>query len=565
MIRFILMACVAVLLTTASAGNAEESRDLFGVWCSYRGIRDPSQLRQKCPWLKGTLVQLKWNQLEPQDNKFDWAYFDGAIEKWSQAGFFIMFQVWAGPASPEWLYEAGVPTVKTTGKGNSSKRPHDTFPYYLDPYYKDAYHRMIRAVAAHVDSLSPSVREKIICIQSAEGSTGDQGSYKGKPLDDKFILSEKDWNQFKRETWLLLDELYRDKQPQIQVLITVTSREDINEGNSGWLLEHLPHVWRKATGPCQMYQMRDELIRLKCGDPLYNDLDVSGHVRTRCRGELSLSDAPWFQEAPTWNMYWLNLWVLHFGVDMFMQRASLGEDPRYTEAFQFFSRYAGRKDPTTAPGAWCALRDGLDASDHDRFPDNRFGPDSDSKQRAVRIAEAFASQGAHQGDPDGLAERANPKALNDVGVRIWAGNYGRFLVQYDPNGTSRGCWRVGPKDQPYGRFARAFDTKAGKNTMFFDIVDRFFGGAPLNGAAPVNVRVVYFDKGTGTWSLRYDAVAGTKTAVTVTKTDTNRWKETTVEVSDGYFGNRCPHHTDLMLVGDGQTDTQFHLIELTRR
>ena len=92
-----------------------------------------------------------------------------------------------------------------------------------------------------------------------------------------------------------------------------------------------------------MYQMRDELIRLKCGDPLYNDLDANGHVRTRCRGELSLSDAPWFQEAPAWNMYWLNLWVLHFGVDMFMQRASLGEDPRYTEAFQFFSRYAGQE------------------------------------------------------------------------------------------------------------------------------------------------------------------------------------------------------------------------------
>ena len=108
---------------------------------------------------------------------------------------------------------------------------------------------MIRAVAAHVDLLPRTVREKIICIQSAEGSTGDQGAYKGRPLDDKFVLSENDWNQFKRETWLLLDELYRDKKPKIQALITVTSRENISEGNSGWLLEHLPHVWRKATGP----------------------------------------------------------------------------------------------------------------------------------------------------------------------------------------------------------------------------------------------------------------------------------------------------------------------------
>ena len=38
----------------------------------------------------------------------------------------------------------------------------------------------------------------------------------------------------------------------------------------------------------------------------------------------------------------------------------------------------------------------------------------------------------------------------------------------------------------------------------------------------------------------------------------------TVEIKDGHFGNRCPNHTDLMLVNTGNEDTLFHLIELTR-
>jgi hypothetical protein len=156
----------------------------------------------------------------------------------------------------------------------------------------------------------------------------------------------------------------------IHVLITVGAREDQEDeqSNSAWLLKRLPHVSRKATGPCQMYQMRGENERLKVGDPFYFTVDVGGEPLTRCRGELSVSESGWFQEAPVWNMYWMNLWVLHFGVDMFMVKNPVAEDARYEEGFRFFTRYGGIMDPAAAPGAWCALRDGLDGNDHQRFP-----------------------------------------------------------------------------------------------------------------------------------------------------------------------------------------------------
>ena len=221
----------------------------------------------------------------------------------------------------------------------------------------------------------------------------------------------------------------------------------------------------------------------------------------------------WFQEAPVWNLYWLNLWGLHFGLDILQHQTGAFED-RHREGFLFYSRYGGEKDAATSPGAWCALRDDLDVADFQRFPAAAFGPgklrgsrqeQADGLKRTLNIAKAFEPRGAVQGDPEkGMAvvmQNRGAKLMNDVGWNIEAGNCRRYLTQYDPNGTSQGYWRVGPKDQPYGRFARGFDAAGGRNAMYFDIDDRFFGGKPLDGAYPVRIRVLYFDSGNGSWEV----------------------------------------------------------------
>jgi len=202
---------------------------------------------------------------------------------------------------------------------------------------------------------------------------------------------------------------------------------------------------------------------------------------------------------------------------------------------------------------------------------------SDIDQRAataakngLNIAKAFSEYGARMGETEvctagAHAWRSEAKALNDVARDVWPGNYRMYLYQYDPNETSQGCWRVGSTDEPYGRFARGFDHRHGKDAMYFDIDDGFFHDKPLAGQYPVKVRVVYFDKGTGSWSLVYDAIGSPQqTADTVKKTDSGTWKEKTVTIADGHFGNRAPHQTDLMLVNADDEDDLFHMIELTR-
>jgi hypothetical protein len=65
--------------------------------------------------------------------------------------------------------------------------------------------------------------------------------------------------------------------------------------------------------------------------------------------------------------------------------------------------------------------------------------------------------------------------------------------------------------------------------------------------------------------LKYDAQDDSqKTAFTVTKTNTGRWLEKVATISDGYFGNRMPNKSDLMLMNLDAEDDTFHMIELTR-
>jgi hypothetical protein len=101
--------------------------------------------------------------------------------------------------------------------------------------------------------------------------------------------------------------------------------------------------------------------------------------------------------------------------------------------------------------------------------------------------------------------------------------------------------------------------------MYFRIDDDFFFNQALDGAYPVKIRVVYLDKGTGSWALKYDAVGNPqKVAYTVTKGNTGVWKEKTVVIDDGYFGHRCPHDTDIVLANTDSEDDAFHMVEVTR-
>merc|ERR1711998_40748 len=92
-------------------------------------------------------------------------------------------------------------------------------------------------------------------------------------------------------------------------------------------------------------------------------------------------------------------------------------------SFQHYHTHAGAKVVADAPGAWIQLRDALDYSDTERFPEAEFGlAQKSNKQRLEKIIAKFAHFGAGVDDPhSAMACRADAryrKGLNQIGWRI---------------------------------------------------------------------------------------------------------------------------------------------------
>ena len=211
----------------------------------------------------------------------------------------------------------------------------------------------------------------------------------------------------------------------------------------------------------------------------------------------------------------------------------------------------------------------LDSADTVRFPECAYGKATQSNaERVKKIESEFKKYGAKVGDLDAATSLKGPnylldaKAMNDVGFGLIARNYGRFITQIDANQTSVGLWRVGPVDQPYGRYARAFENSSGRNRLYFDLDDAFL---PQKAKAPITLKIIYLDQGAGKFSIRYDSSSNPdKIAATVTKTNSGKWVEKNITIADGAFANKGPRNSDFSLVNEDGEDDVFHMIEITK-
>lgn len=531
-----------------------------GIWAMWGGSGISNADK---PWYKGCMGTTNWKTIEPVQGKFDFSEMDKFLNEAAKNNLYIGYMVYVGASTPAWLYEIEVPKVHVDGT---------VYPFYLNETYKTLLKTMINKVVEHIQSYPPDLQKRIAFMQCPAGTSGDPQPWNGTPDEPEYNIGRNspEWEAYNKEIFSAYVEAYSILDSPISLLMKP------NEDNFNKLNNTVPNLFVKTYTVAQGCQTRDDLKT----EWLRNAINKFHNGKAvRARGEMThidLKTSDWFDEAPIWNIYSECVWSLTYGMDVLNLREShfLGDEGKAnTKAFEFYSAYAGYKAAEDSHGAWCALRDGLDYDDKVRFPENKFGNVADGKNinRYLNIANAFADRGAKMGETDlcwadGVTWTKQAKAINDVCRRPWKDNYGMFMAQFDPNGTSVGCWRVGSKDEPYGRFSRAFDHASGKDKMFFDIDDAFFFNKPLAAEYPVTVRVIYFDKGTGTWELQYDAIGNaTKKAISVKKTDTGKWKDISLELKDANFGNGCPNKTDLMLVNTDSEDDIFHLVEVTRK
>ncbi|MCX7012843.1 MAG: beta-galactosidase [Candidatus Sumerlaeota bacterium] len=557
---------IALLAVPAAELRAEVNRDAYGIW-----VRGKNYDLSEFPY-RGVEVDPAWADIEPSEGVFDWRDFDAGLEKATDLGFYTFISINVGPMSPMWLYDIGIPKVMTQHRVRTGP-----YPYYLDPRHVSYYHRLIEEFGRHVRSLPARLTDRIVFVQVKTGSTGDEAPYKGPPSPAQYAITKEQWDDFRLAAFKEFNAAFQEG-PGAVIPLMFNAILD-NESLLDWVSKNVKGGWgHKMGGYGQCYQLNDEAER---------GLDYLPHLLDPAPGEYEFfsrceMDQGWKGGifAPNIRMafYWTGLSALHSGLSMWNLSETAREwcrDNKYWDFAYFFDKYAGQTHSAAAAGAFCALREGLDSADTEKFPEAQFGAaDIKNKERYLAICAAYAGRGAKMDDVDGVLagqvnQRSSQKGLNDAGWMIFRGNYERFLHQIDADTTSVGWWRVGgevAESTPvYARFARGFDRANGKDAMYFDIKDSFFSGKPLNGAYPMTVRVVYYDKGTGQCSLQYDATDNPKkTAYIVTKTNSGTWKEKIVTLTDANFGNRGPRGADLTLANADAEDDIFHMVEVTR-
>ena len=535
------------LFAAMATGGAAEGKPGYGIssWAGWK----PGQISQaECPELRSVPLILKWDSLEPASGRYAFAEELGRpLQAAQEGGLYITLMIWVGPAAPEWIYQNGVPRVITNRNVNALGQKTDgqkEYPYYLHPEYKKRFMGLIDAFGKYVSALPPALRARIVFVQCAEGSTGDGQPYKGKPLDQKYAISDEVWNDFRLEAW----KRYRDAVPGIPILVN----SDANGGlETQWLLENMDVIALKQGMFSHGFQVSDNGERLA----KFQALEAAAKQRGKLvltRGEMDgeLFEMGWSKRNIPQALYWSGIFATHCRLDIWNVPYQALKDRANWPAGAFFNKYAGHKDPATAPAAFCALRDGLDASDFNRFPAAEFGGKPGQKKevdRYLRITKAYASYGALMADPEkaiggGMINRKS-SGPNDVGWDILSGNYSRFLTQIEPGSGDVGRWNI--DESIYGRFGRAFEHQSGKKQLRFQLDPRF-------AAKQVKVSVTYLDQGTGSWSI---GIPGKEGATRIQNTNSRDWRTQVVSLSG---------MTELVLNYETGDNTLFHLIEVER-
>ena len=535
------------LFAAVATGGAAEAKPGYGIssWAGWK----PGQISQaECPELRSVPLILKWDSLEPASGRYAFAEELGRpLQAAQEGGLYITLMIWVGPAAPEWIYQNGVPRVITNRSVNALGQKTDgqkEYPYYLHPEYKKRFMGLIDAFGKYVSALPPALRARIVFVQCAEGSTGDGQPYKGKPLEQKYAISDEVWNDFRLAAW----KRYRDAVPGIPILVN----SDANGGlETQWLLENMDVIALKQGMFSHGFQVSDNGERLA----KFQALEAAAKQRGKLvltRGEMDgeLFEMGWSKRNIPQALYWSGIFATHCRLDIWNVPYQALKDRANWPAGAFFNKYAGHKDPATAPAAFCALRDGLDASDFNRFPAAEFGGKPGQKKevdRYLRITKAYASYGALMADPEkaiggGMINRKS-SGPNDVGWDILSGNYSRFLTQIEPGSGDVGRWNI--DESIYGRFGRAFEHQSGKKQLRFQLDPRF-------AAKQVKVSVTYLDQGTGSWSI---GIPGKEGATRIQNTNSRDWRTQVVSLSGV---------TELVLNYETGDNTLFHLIEVER-
>ncbi|MBM3861140.1 MAG: hypothetical protein FJ395_16045 [Verrucomicrobia bacterium] len=154
------MRALVALLMLATAccmgGDAGRAPNVEGVVLLHQGDWPPDVVEtfHKVPWLDAASIRLKWSELEPRDQEFNWAPFDkllAEVKKYNAAHpgarRTLHIRPMAGVHCPRWFEQAGVRFYDTTHRiGKTRNAPIHVPVPYDNPEFLKQLRQLYRAM-----------------------------------------------------------------------------------------------------------------------------------------------------------------------------------------------------------------------------------------------------------------------------------------------------------------------------------------------------------------------------------------------------------------------------------
>lgn len=573
-----------------------------GAWLMY-----PGQCPLELPEIRGVMAYAKWKDLEPSRGVFNWSSLDRELNRIAAAGKAIMVDVTAGYAPslpyPDWIHD----TVARRRTPNAN----GDYPYqFWDARYRALYREFIAALADHLAgwdaAQGPGARvvfvRAAVMAETMENLPNEDGY--GQWTADQFTPA--------RDGQLDATGLTKELAFAYQAAVSLAYQDELRRAYTA-VRRLPPTAAAKGADYWRPYPTRDALVAAGVwfdhhsgtANPQGVYYDLLETVKTgQTRGA---SESGGRRPAAFFGQYtyWEVLAMLHAGVEFIGLYGTNAFDPTLQPqgaagaaynraALRFAARYAGHyRQPAAAPGAWVALRG--------YYPVNRWGDSlymrhlwtnyeflmcqlrpQDSQalyglaytEKGYDMPNPTVERGVQQPWPDEVAVAAarfgpdlaaylqqpppvyvglNGKlhqyayAQTDLGVVAWQGETIFAEPGVTPDRTERMLWA-----------RQTLPARGGE--LHFAVHPDF--AASLRGKA--TLRVVYLDRGTDQWSVRYDSPTGVRTAGTVTKTNSNRWREVRWTVPDARLQRADRTQGDVILSDHGDGADIFHLVEVLR-
>jgi len=575
----------------------------YGIWGNGK-VNSQGQFNNLLPYINGFNYRLAWTDIQTGPSTFNWNYFDTQLAYALDANLPIGYMLYTGNNAPisgtnNWL--AGLIPTFTNDRG--------TWPYYMDDTYILYWYGFHDAVIDHIaNTYSTHDKNLLYYIMSAEGSTGDEGPYKGT-IPTQYEIDESaggEWDQFKRDFWTHLNTKLLASLPNTKPMYNGGN----DRGNYQWIEANVPRAWGKAGNFSHNYSFSDDKNYALDLEHFRSYPDDEGRIRGEFEG---IDETAWWQQAPKKNFMPLVRQCLHGAIDMLnIAYATITQNNLDHTPMDFFDRHAGVRDVSEAIGGFIAFRDVIDITDTTRFPESGPGsygtlisqnvstfnnrvnqinasecnaPNYNNCLSPQNVVDAIAAlyidecQTGCTGDykyinparvtairaafPNAqysqvLTDSKSDSYSNDYNTFSIPGNYQKYISQYSPDTTSIGNWRVGPVNSYYGRYTRSFNLSNPSPEIFLTLDP----GLDTGGDNNVSITVIYYDSGTGIFSVNCATCKGKSEAAVVQKKNTGVFVTRTFTVDKFLFGGNLANGADITLKYLSGDNTEFDSVEV---